>query len=60
MEKDFVAGMKQIKSLVQEYKGSKDDQEYEDILFYKETYNNLLSLFNHSNRSEELKNLQFL
>ena len=38
--------MSKFKSLVDEYKGSKEDTEYKDILFYKDSYNNLLSLFN--------------
>ena len=45
LETDFVNSIKDLNEMVEDFKGKKDDEEYQDIVSYQETCLNLLSLF---------------
>jgi len=63
LEKNFSNGIKDIGEKVEDFKGKKGDEKYEEIVFYQESYKQLLSLFKKDeisqveDWSEDLKNL---
>merc|ERR1712126_526756 len=45
LEKSFSNGIKDIGEMVEDFKGKKGDEKYQDLLFYQDSYKQLLSLF---------------
>ena len=45
---DFARGIKDVNDMVEDFNGKKDDERYEEIKFYQDTYKSLLSFLRHS------------
>lgn len=43
LEADFARGIMDVKDMVEDFTGQKDDEKYKDIQFYQDTYKSLLS-----------------
>ena len=43
LEADFARGLMDVKDMVEDFTGQKDDEKYKDIQFYQDTYKSLLS-----------------
>ena len=45
LDKSFSNGLKDVEEMVEDFKGKKGDEKYQDIVFYQDSYKQLLSLF---------------
>jgi len=49
LENGFQTGIKDVRDKVEDFKGQKDDEKYEEIQFFQDTYKKLLSVLSNDN-----------
>ena len=52
LEKSFSNGIKDLGEMVEDFKGKKGDEKYQDLVFYQDSYKQLLSLFKNDDISQ--------